>query len=215
MKRSFAGISYALILIFVCSASIAGASGKSSNWAQWRGPEGQGISTETAFPTDWSTTKNVQWKTPINGRGHSSPIVWGNRIFLTADVEGEVIPGAKAAVHMMGKEEFKHPDWAGSDRKHTMKVICVDAGTGKVLWEQVAYEGGVFDHRHRKNTYASPTAVTDGKLVFAYFGSEGLYAYDFQRQTGLEKIFRRHQDARHGGRHVTDSLRKYADFAVR
>jgi outer membrane protein assembly factor BamB len=189
MKRSFAAISYVLIFIFVCSVSFAGASGKSSNWAQWRGPEGQGISTDSTLPTDWSTTKNVQWKTAIAGRGHSSPIVWGNRIFVTADIEGDVVPGAKATIHMLGKEEFKHPDWAGADRKHTMKVICVDAGSGKILWEQVAYEGTAFDHRHRKNTYASPTAATDGKYVFAYFGSEGLYAYDFKGKLAWKKSF--------------------------
>jgi outer membrane protein assembly factor BamB len=74
---------------------------------------------------------------------------------------------------------MQHPDWAGSDHSYTFKVICVDSETGKTLWEQVPYEGPVFDHRHRKNTYASPTPVTDGKYVYTFFGSEGLYCYDF------------------------------------
>lgn len=149
-----------------------------SNWPQWRGPESQGISHDKGIPTEWSSTQNVQWKTAIPGRGHSSPIVWRNRIFLTTSIEGPVVPGKKAPKHMMGKEEFVHPDWAGSDRSYTFKVICVD-GNGKILWDSTAYDGSVFDHRHRKNTYASPTPSTDGKYLYAFFGSEGLYCYDF------------------------------------
>jgi outer membrane protein assembly factor BamB len=180
MKRFIASVSLALTAILIIGTLLVQAKPGASNWAQWRGNDGQGISTETNLPTEWDGTKNVQWKTPITGRGHSSPIVWGNRIFLTSDIEGEVVPGAKAVTHMLGTEEFKHPDWAGADRKHTLKVICVDADNGKVLWEQTAYEGTVFDHRHRRNTYASPTPATDGKLVYAYFGSEGFYAYDYK-----------------------------------
>src|ERR1044072_62489 len=166
--------------IFSALAIAKTKTGPSTTWSGWRGADGQGVSQDTNFPTEWSDTKNIQWKSAIPGAGHSSPIVWGNRIFLPSDLEGEVVPGAKAAIHMLGKEEFKHPDWAGADKKHTMKVLCIDADTGKILWQQTAYEGTVFDHRHRRNTYASPTPVTDGRLVFAYFGSEGLYAYDFK-----------------------------------
>jgi outer membrane protein assembly factor BamB len=144
-----------------------------------------GVSNEKNLPTEWSGSQNVLWKTPIPGRGLSSPIVWGNRIFVTTAIEGEVIPGAKAPVHIVtgaggNKQEFKHPDSFGADRKHTMKVICLDGDSGKILWEQMAYEGPVYDDRHRKSSYASPTPATDGKYVFAYFGSEGLYAYDFK-----------------------------------
>ena len=154
--------------------------GSTSNWPQWRGPSSQGISTDKGLPTEWSGTRNVQWKTPIPGRGHSSPIVWGKYIFLTTSIEGPVVAEPKPFKHIFGKEEFKHPDWAGSDHTYTLKVLCVEAGTGKILWEKSAYEGSVFDHRHKKNTYASPTAATDGQYVFAFFGSEGLYCYDFK-----------------------------------
>ena len=80
---------------------------------------------------------------------------------------------------MINKEEFKHPDWVGSDRRYTMKVLCLDGDSGKILWEADAYEGTVFDHRHRKSSYASPTPVADGEKVYVYFGSEGVYAYSF------------------------------------
>ncbi|MBD0328340.1 MAG: PQQ-binding-like beta-propeller repeat protein, partial [Pyrinomonadaceae bacterium] len=138
-----------------------------------------GISQDRNIPVEWSSTKNIKWKTPIEGRGHSSPIVWGKRVFLTTSIEGPEVPGAKAAKHVIGGEEFLHPDSVGANRSHTFKVICLDRETGKVVWERVAYEGTPYDNRHRKSSFASSTPTTDGRYVFAYFGSEGLYAYDF------------------------------------
>jgi outer membrane protein assembly factor BamB len=72
-----------------------------------------------------------------------------------------------------------HPDSVGADRKHTFKVISIDRDTGKILWEQTAWEGTPYDDRHRKSSYAASTPATDGKLVYAFFGAEGLYAYDY------------------------------------
>lgn len=164
-----------LIALVVLSSSAA----PKNNWAGWRGPEGNGVSPETNLPAVWSSTTNVKWKTTIPGRGHSSPIVWDTRIFLTTDIEGETVPGAKAVEHKDDGKPFKHPDSIGADRKHTFKVLSIDRLTGKVLWERTAYEGTVYDDRHRKGSYASPTPATDGTLVFAYFGTEGLYCYDF------------------------------------
>ena len=81
-------------------------SGKASagNWPQWRGPDGSGISNEKNLPSEWSPTKNIKWKTPIDGRAHSSPIVWGNKVFLTTAVEGAEVPGAKAVKHELGRQ---------------------------------------------------------------------------------------------------------------
>src|SRR5882672_11978606 len=80
------------------------------NWPQFRGPAGQGVVRETGLPLEWSDTKNVLWKTELPGRGHSSPIVWGNRIFLTTAIEGDVVPGAKAIPHIVDGQDFQHPD---------------------------------------------------------------------------------------------------------
>jgi outer membrane protein assembly factor BamB len=150
-----------------------------ANWAQWRGPEGQGVSAESAVPSQWSPSQNVAWKVAVEGRGHSSPIVWGNRVFLTTAVEGPVVPGAKAPVHMNDGKEFLHPDSMGADHRHTYKLTAFDLTSGKLVWERTAYDGPVYDNRHKRGSYASPTPVTDGKRVYAYFGSEGIYAYDF------------------------------------
>jgi outer membrane protein assembly factor BamB len=109
----------------------------------------------------------------------SSPIVWGDRIYLTSVIEGEVVPGHRAVKHRLGKEEdWIHPDSVAGDKKHTFKVMALEAATGKMLWERTAYEGTVYDARHRRSSFAGPTPVTDGTMVYAYFGPEGLYAYD-------------------------------------
>jgi outer membrane protein assembly factor BamB len=155
------------------------------NWPQWRGPAGQGVSDESSLPSEWAPGRNIAWKTALPGRGHSSPIVWGSRVFLTTAVEGDVLPGAKAPIHYIeedpkkGRQEFLHPDSLGADKHHTLRVLALDLDSGKTLWDRVAYEGPVFDNRHKAGSYASPTPVTDGTRVYAYFGSEGLYAYDF------------------------------------
>ena len=175
--------------VVVLSGSLAGGAERSRphsgmtppsyNWPQWRGPAGQGISADARVPLEWSATENVLWKVPIPGRGHSQPIVWGDRVFLTTAIEGEVVPGAQAVKHVDEGKEFLHPDSMGANKKHAFKVLAVDAATGKILWEQTAWEGTPYDDRHKKSSYAAPTPVTDGRLVYAYFGTEGLYAYDF------------------------------------
>jgi outer membrane protein assembly factor BamB len=172
------GISFALIAVVSLAVATIGSSA-AGNWPQWRGPDGSGISNEKNLPAEWSTTKNIKWKTPIDGRGHSSPIVWENKIFVTTAIEGEEVPGAKAAKHMIDNKEFVHPDSIGANKKHTFKVIALNRDTGKILWQSVAWEGTPFDDRHRKSSYAASTPATDGKMVYAFFGSEGLYAYDF------------------------------------
>jgi len=173
----------ASVFCLLTIVSLSGATfAKSGNWPQWRGPDGQGVSDETGLPSEWSATRNVKWKTPLAGRGHSSPIVWGKKIFLTTALDGEVIPGRTAGVthKLQDGTDFVHPDATGANLKHTFKVICLDRESGKVLWERVAYEGPVYDSRHKKASFASSTPATDGKYVFAFFGSEGLYAYDFK-----------------------------------
>ncbi len=150
-----------------------------SRWPGWRG-DGQGVVKGARVPLEWSETKNVLWKTALPGRGHSSPIVWGDRIFLTTAVEGEVVPGSPRMKHPQPDgTDFRHPDAMGDDRRHAFKVLALDARDGKMVWERTAWEGVPVDSRHKRASFASPTAVTDGERVYAYFGTEGLYAYDF------------------------------------
>ena len=117
------------------------------NWPRFRGPNGQGHSAETGLPLHWSTNSNVAWKTPIPGDGWSSPVVWGGKIFLTSATEN----GTKC------------------------HVFCIEAASGKILWDKP-----VFDQQPRrkegKNSYATPTATTDGQHVFAVFGDGSIAA---------------------------------------
>ncbi len=162
------------IVLSLSALALAGA----EDWPGWRGPTTSGISTLKDIPASWSADRNVAWKTPLEGRGLSSPIVWGDRIFLTADIEGEASEGVPPK-HKIHGEPFRHPDSTGMNRKHILKLMSFDAKTGKQLWERTAYSGTVYDEIHKFNTYASPTTVTDGKFVYAYFESQGLYKYDF------------------------------------
>lgn len=148
-------------------------------WPQWRGLGGQGISTETRLPTAWGIDHNVLWKTPVAGRGFSSPIVWNQHVFLTTSYEGDVVPGAASPTHLLGGEPFVHPDSEAGNRRHQLVVMAIHAASGKVLWQQTAYDGPVYDGRHRSGSFANTTPATDGERVYAWFGSEGLYAYDF------------------------------------
>jgi outer membrane protein assembly factor BamB len=118
-----------------------------SNWPRWRGPEQNGHSAETNLPVKW-TASNVVWKTTLPGIGQSSPIIWGDRIFLTAALE------------------------KGAQRV----VFCVDRKSGKILWQQIAWKGEP-EKSHFMNGWASASCVTDGEVVVAFFGLGGLHAY--------------------------------------
>ena len=179
MKRIALTLTIAISL--ACAGlSLLAESAAAGDWPQWRGPDGSGISNEKNLPSEWSPTKNIKWKTAIEGRAHSSPIVSGKLIFLTTAIEGAEVAGAKAAKHMLGDKEFVHPDSIGANKKHTFKVIALDRDSGKIVWQATAWEGTPYDDRHRKSSYAASTPAADGKMVYAWFGTEGLYAFDFK-----------------------------------
>jgi outer membrane protein assembly factor BamB len=163
-----------------------------ANWAGWRGPDGLGISAATTYVDEWGPGKNIAWKTPVPGRGHSSPIVWGDRIFLTTSIEGGKAPEGHTAPDHLGfdlKPGYLHPDSVGVDRLYTLKTLAFDARSGKMLWERTVYDGAMYDNRHRKNTYASSTIATDGTAVYAYFESGGLHVFDFDGTLLWKKSF--------------------------
>jgi len=160
------------------------------HWAQWRGPDGLGIAAAMSYPEEWAPNKNIAWRTAIPGRGHSSPIVWGARIFLTTSIEGAKAPeGHKPPIHPKFDltPGYLHEDSVGSDRLYTLKVLAFDARTGKQLWEHTVYDGAMYDDRHRKNTYASSTMASDGKAVYAFFESAGLHVFDLDGKLRWKK----------------------------
>jgi outer membrane protein assembly factor BamB len=141
------------------------------NWPSFRGPNASGTA-EGKLPTTWSVpnSKNIRWRTEIPGLSHASPIVWGNRIFVITAV------AADPAIGFVPKD--RGIDLATDNVKHTWRIYSLDKNTGRVLWDQVAYEGVPRARRHVKATQANSTPVTDGKYVCAVFGSEGLDCYD-------------------------------------
>ena len=144
------------------------------NWPGWRS-DGHGISPEKNLPLKWSESEGVKWKIPMPGAGHSSPIVWGNRVFVTTGVaEDPTVETFKGGVFMGG--DRRSPD----ESEYAYRVICLDAEKGDVLWSKAVASQNPKTRRHTKNTYASETPVTDGKTIFASFGPAGLFAIDFE-----------------------------------
>ena len=170
-------LSYLLAATLI-AVPILGAEADANDWPGFRGVDGSGIARSGPGPAaDLTLDGNLLWKSKIEGRGHSSPVVSGGRVFLTTAIVGDPIPGAGPPEHTFGGRPFKHPQAVDGDRHHTMKVIALDADQGDLLWSRTAYAGRVYDDRHSDSSYASPTPVTDGERVYAYFGSEGVYAY--------------------------------------
>jgi outer membrane protein assembly factor BamB len=152
---------------------VAATAALAQNWPQFRGPGASGTADGTNPPVSWDATKNVNiaWKTPIPGLAHSSPVIWGDRVFITTAISSD--PNAKFRWGLYGDVE-PSPDLS----KHVWKIYCLDRKTGKILWEKTAHEGIPRTKRHPKSTQATQTPVTDGKRVIALFGSEGMFAYD-------------------------------------
>ncbi len=154
----------------------AAASGGDGNWPSFRGPNGSGIGSGSP-PVRWDvkTGENIRWKTPIPGLAHSSPIVWGDRVFLTTAVSSKTeTPEVKTGwLNGTGDSPVESEPW-------TWKVIALDRSSGRVVWSRDAASGVPKMKRHLKATHANCTPATDGKRVVAFFGSEGLYCYDFE-----------------------------------
>ena len=147
------------------------------NWPGWRGPTADGISPETGLPVHFDPEQNAVWRSAVPGRGHSSPVVWGGRIYLSASVAGERVPGRAAPVHIRDGEVYLHPGSTAGDVSHTLLALAYDAETGAELWRRVVHDGPVYDNRYRTNTYASLTPLTDGERVYFSFGNQGLFAF--------------------------------------
>ena len=143
------------------------------NWPSFRGPAASGVADGQDLPISWDVEKgtNLLWKTEIPGLAHSSPIVWGYRIFVTTAISSKRDATFKRGLYGEGtaSDDVSVQQW---------KVFCLDRITGAVLWQRTAYQGVPKEKRHMKATYANPTPVTDGRVVIAYFGSQGIYAYN-------------------------------------
>ncbi len=175
-----------IFTIVVCYTSHAG-----ENWTQWRGNHNTGVAESSSPPITWDENRNVRWKVAIDGNGSSTPIIFGQRIFVLTAIDTGIIDPTlpKPEDQPMRVFGIKHPN-----TEHQFAVICLDRKTGKELWREVAIQKVPHEGHHGDNDFASSSpVVADGK-VFAWFGSAGFYCYDldgnllWKRDLGIAKM---------------------------
>lgn len=177
MKRDTRGVMVVLMAAalapWIWAATIAKGDGADSvNWPQFRGINAGGISDGHPAPTAWNAAKNenIAWKTPIPGLGHSCPVIWGDKLFVTTAVSGKDDPELRVGL-------YGDVAPVEDDTVHKWQLFCLDKRTGKELWSKTLFEGVPRIKRHTKASHANSTPATDGKHVVVCLGSEGLYCY--------------------------------------
>jgi outer membrane protein assembly factor BamB len=187
MTKRLPSIGGMLSLIALTTVALVAGSADSdpAHWPQWRGPFFNGVA-RTGAPVEFSDTKNIKWKVAIPGRGFSTPVIWGDRIFLTtAAPTGKVTEPSPT-------EQARNPPsrYGGAEagEEHRFIVMCLDKKTGKTLWERVAKVATPHEGHHREyGSFASNSPVTDGRHLYASFGSRGIYCYDLDGKLVWEK----------------------------
>lgn len=178
--------------LFVASA-LADSTGSGScteairNWTQWRGPLANGVAPHANPPLRWSETNNVRWKTPLPGKGHSTPIVFGDRVFLTA-----AVPIGDAQKPVYDNAPGTH-DNVPVTHRHQFVVFAVSRGDGKILWKKTLREEFPHEGGHETGSLASNSPVTDGEHLYVFFGSRGLYCLDLNGELKWQKDLGRMQ----------------------
>jgi outer membrane protein assembly factor BamB len=172
------GLTFSITLQLLAGPRISGAPVApmpGEEWPQFRGIAANGIAEGFSLPAKWdaATGENIAWKTPIPGLGLSSPIVWGDEVFLSTSISGKSDAGLKVGL-------YGDITPVQDDTPHEWRVYALDKKTGQVKWQQTAYKGVPKIKRHMKNSHANSTLATDGERLIAFFGSEGLYAYDMK-----------------------------------
>lgn len=150
-------------------------------WGQWRGPLGTGVGPNANPPVEWSETKNIRWKIALPGMGHSTPIVWEDRVYVSSSVGyGESVDPVHT--HTEGAHDYVAPT-----QRHRFVVLAISRADGEILWERTLREEIPHEGMHNTGSLASNSPVTDGEHLFAFFGSRGLYCLDMQGEVQWEK----------------------------
>ncbi len=166
---------------FILAIVAAGSSTFAGDWPQFRGPGSAGVSDEAGLPTHWGPTTNIHWKAVIPGVAWSSPIVWGDRVFVTTAVSDAEQEAPRKGLYFGGDRPRPR------DTIYRWELIALDRDDGSVVWRRVAKTGKPTTPIHLKNSYASETPVTDGERVYAWFGAAGLFCYDLDGQLVWQK----------------------------
>jgi outer membrane protein assembly factor BamB len=176
----------AVLLLVSTLGAQQGRAPASDSWGHWRGPAQTGVAAGAA-PVRWSDTSNVAWKVEIPGRGHSSPVTWGDRIFLTTAVP----TGRKTEPSTASGQGGRRGDGgAGALEEHRFEVLALDRATGTIVWRQTAATAAPHEGYHATyGSFASNSPTTDGQRVYASFGSRGLFAYDMSGKPVWQRDF--------------------------
>jgi outer membrane protein assembly factor BamB len=157
------------------------------NWPQWRGPLANGVAPHANPPVHWSEKKNVRWKLPLPGKGHSTPIVFGDRVFVTA-----AVPVGSAQPPVYDNAPGTH-DSVPVTHRHQFVVFAIGRQHGEILWKKILREEFPHEGGHQTGSLASNSPVTDGQFLYAFFGSRGLYCLDLNGEVKWQKDLGRMQ----------------------
>jgi len=152
-------------------------------WPQWRGPAANGVALHSNPPLQWSEEKNIKWKIEVPGKGLSSPIIWGDKVFITT-----AIPTGKSASSSQESSGGRGRGIAPSDELD-FALLAISRADGKIVWQRKAVTTTPHEGTHTDGTWASHSAITDGQHIFAHYGSRGLYCYDMQGKQLWQKDF--------------------------
>jgi outer membrane protein assembly factor BamB len=144
-------------------------------WPQWRGPLGTGEAPLARPPVEWSETKNVRWKVAVPGVGKSTPVVWDDLVIVTS-----AVPSSKDLAARASSPASSHPQVSPAASAYEFVVLAYGRGDGRLRWRRAVKEEKPHEGTHKDGTYASGSALTDGRRVYAFFGSRGLYALDMK-----------------------------------
>jgi outer membrane protein assembly factor BamB len=158
-------------------------------WPQWRGPQADGVALFGDPPLEWSETKNIRWKIEVPGNGHASPIIWQNKIFILTAIESEKKAEQSEQTQSQGEGRRRGSRGVKPSGIQKYSIMVFNRLNGELIWQRTAREEMPHEGIHPTGSWASSSGITDGNLVFAYFGSRGLYCYDMKGNLKWEKDF--------------------------
>jgi outer membrane protein assembly factor BamB len=161
-------------LFFATTFGTIAAEPAKSQWPHWRGPLANGVAPNSSPPLKWGESTNVRWKVGVPGEGFSTPIIWGDKVFLLS-----AVPTGEKSAAPPQKRQFSQAKVPPANEIYRFIVLCFDRQTGKLLWNAIAAEAVPNEGRHRTHTYASASPVTDGKRLYVSFGSHGIFCFNF------------------------------------
>jgi len=202
-----------------------------ANWPRFRGPNSNPVSENPNLPLRWSKTENVEWVADVPGVGWSSPVVWGNRVFITAatsdkpmkqpalgvDYSNEYLAELRKkglSAEEINKKLYERDREMPDEIVISLMLYCYDLESGKLLWDRQLYKGRPAGGRHSKNSFASETPTTDGERVYVYLTDYGLFAYDFQGKQAWSTPLKSHATTRDWGTGASPALHKDRLFVL-